>query len=233
MNERLPQPLTPMPTQEPLDAATALALRHNPPRLGRLAMARRRALFGDAVLVRARPTPSLTLEPGQALVVGPGAALANAPLDARSVQTWVDAALELDADASLLLPLEPRDAEAPARYVEGLLALAEALADRPAPASSLAPYCTVPAGTFRLWAIAVARLLLPAGVRVEARHDLVGIRVAQIALGFGADTLSGPIEADRALPIAGVTRPNEATRAGLFNLVEQAGLRPTESSTTP
>ncbi|WP_157596336.1 hypothetical protein [Plesiocystis pacifica] len=222
-----------MPTQEPLDAATALALRYNPPRLGRLAMARRRALFGDAVLVRARPTPSVALEPGQALAVGPGAALTNAPFDARSVQTWVDAALELDADASLLLPLEPRDAEAPARYVEGLLALAEALADRPAPASSLAPYCTVPAGTFRLWAIAVARLLLPAGVRVEARHDLVGIRVAQIALGFGADTLSGPIEADRALPIAGVTRPNEATRAGLFNLVEQAGLRPTESSTTP
>ena len=83
------------------------------------------------------------------------------------------------------------------------------------PACSIAPYSRLPAGTHRLWLVAVARLALPATIRVEARHDLVGIRLAQVALGFGADVLSGPIESDRHLPVAGVTRPNEATLAGL------------------
>ena len=65
---------------------------------------------------------------------------------------------------------------------------------------------------------------------MQARHDLIGIRVAQVALGFGADTLAGPVQPDRSLPLAGVTRPNENTHAGLRALVEQAGLTPSEAS---
>ena len=60
---------------------------------------------------------------------------------------------------------------------------------------------------------------------MAARHDLVGIRLAQLAVGFGADTLAGPIEPDRVLPLAGVTRPDENTLAGLTALVESLGLR--------
>jgi hypothetical protein len=113
-----------------------------------------------------------------------------------------------------------------ARFVAWLRAVAAAKAvDEPAELS-LAPISPTPGGMHRLWCIAAARLLLPASVRVEARHDLVGIRLAQLAVGFGADTLSGPIAADRSLPLAGVTRPDEATRAGLATLVRQVGLSP-------
>jgi len=88
-------------------------------------------------------------------------------------------------------------------------------------------YSTEAAGLHRLWCLAAARIALPPTVRVEVRHDLVGIRLAQIALGFGVDTFAGPLQSDRKLPLAGVTRPDEATREGIATLIRAAGLRPT------
>jgi hypothetical protein len=93
-------------------------------------------------------------------------------------------------------------------------------------------YSTEAAGLHRLWCLAAARLALPEGVRVQVHHDLVGIRLAQIALGFGVDTFAGPLQGDRKLPLAGVTRPDEATREGLATLVRAAGLRPVFESPT-
>lgn len=92
---------------------------------------------------------------------------------------------------------------------------------------TLTPVCPQPGGLFRLHLIAAARLALPVTVRVEVRHDLHGIRLAQVALGFGADTLAGPIDAGRHLPLAGVPRPSETSAAALAELVRQAGLEPT------
>ncbi len=103
--------------------------------------------------------------------------------------------------------------------------LYEVGADAP-PGASVAPYSTEAAGLHRLWCLAAARLALPESVRVQVRHDVVGIRLAQVALGFGVDTFAGPLQADRKLPLAGVTRPDEATRAGISTLIEHAGLRP-------
>ena len=60
-----------------------------------------------------------------------------------------------------------------------------------------------------------------------------------VALGFGADTLAGPQDAGRHLPLAGVPRPNETSEAALCELVRQAGLdpittpRPAAERTTP
>lgn len=115
--------------------------------------------------------------------------------------------------------------EARRAYAEWLLAIA----DQGSPAFSLAPSSSRAAGIHPLWCIAAARLSLPATVRIEARHDLLGIRLAQIALGFGADTFSGPLEPDRKLPLAGITRPSENTPAGIATLIQQAGFDPTES----
>lgn len=104
---------------------------------------------------------------------------------------------------------------------------------------TLAPWCPTPGGLFRLHLIAAARLALPPTVRVEVRHDLIGVRLAQVALGFGADTLAGPQDAGRHLPLAGVPRPNETSEAALCELVRQAGLdpittpRPAAERTTP
>ncbi|MCY1058282.1 hypothetical protein [Nannocystis sp. SCPEA4] len=107
-------------------------------------------------------------------------------------------------------------------YFAYLVRLAEAAPE----GLSLAPYCARAGGLLRLHLIAAARVALPGRVRVEARHDLLGIRLAQVALGFGADTLAGPLAAARKLPLAGVPRPDEATPAGLAALIERAGLEP-------
>lgn len=112
------------------------------------------------------------------------------------------------------------------RYVAWL----QELACSEPPHVSIAPCSRTAAGLHPLWCIAAARLTLPAHVHVEARHDLLGIRLAQVALGFGADALGGPIEHDRSLPLCGVTRPDENTAAGLATLVRHAGLQPIHDS---
>lgn len=114
------------------------------------------------------------------------------------------------------------DADDDARARFAAWALATGAADLPA--LRIAPCSRTAAGLHRLWCVAVLRLAMPSQVLVEARHDLLGIRLAQIALGFGADVLAGPIAPDRSLPLCGVTRPDEATRAGLATLVRHAGL---------
>lgn len=196
-----------------VDRDAIAALRADPPRLGELAALRRAQLFGARVEVR--PCPALTVE-----------GLAKA------YKSTVDGALEsleawphpesLQPGESYALTLEPTD-EGAAAWLDWLDALAGLTPKGPAPLR-IAPFTSVAAGTFRLWAIASARLRLGDAVRVEARHDLIGIRLAQVALAFGADTLAGPVDEDRHLPLAGVTRPNETTRTGLCALVEQCGL---------
>lgn len=203
---------------EQLDAQTLLDLRDNPPRLGHLAMERRADLFERRTLLR--PTPNLAPPPGPAIL------RRNQQL---ALSSWPEPDAWQPGDR-VLIPIEPDDELAAHRYVDWLLELAEHETRAPLDQSpllgpcSIAPFCADPAGTHRLWLIAAARLALPGSIRVEARHDLIGIRLAQVALGFGADTLAGPVEADRHLPVAGVTRPNEASITGLRNLIEQAGL---------
>jgi hypothetical protein len=131
---------------------------------------------------------------------------------------WPSSAAQGD---DVLLHVEPSD-EGRRAYASWLL---ETGASLPAGVAVTA-FSNEAAGLHRLWCLAAARLALPAGVRVEVRHDLVGIRLAQIALGFGVDTFAGPLETDRKLPLAGVTRPDEATREGIATLVRAAGLRP-------
>ena len=126
----------------------------------------------------------------------------------------------LAAGDRLLLRVDPTDLPA---YCAWLIAAAAA----PLPANtSLAPYTAIPGGLHRLHLLAAARLALPQHIRVEARHDLIGIRLAQVALQFGADTLAGPIDTSRHLPLAAIPRPNETSQAALAELIRQAGLEP-------
>jgi hypothetical protein len=195
---------------ERFELATLLELRFDPPRAGQWASEVRHAAFGPRTLLRTtpeRPPPSTDISIERA---AERLELAELP----DASAW--------PGDHVAIAVEPGDDAACERYATWLLRLAAS----ELPPSSLAPWSRQPGGTARLWAIAIARLVLPSHVRVEARHDLVGIRLAQIALAFGADTLSGPIVADRKLPVAGVTRPTEATLAGLRNLIEQAGFEP-------
>jgi hypothetical protein len=194
---------------DPAATPDPLALFERPAQLGLHGARARRRAFGDAVWVRpapVQPAPAVAaLLRGDAII---------------ELAAWPEpAALQLRDRVVVQVAATPADR---ARFVAWLRALADT-----APAElSVAPGSPTPGGMHRLWCIATARVLLPDTVRVEARHDLIGIRLAQLAVGFGADTLSGPIAPDRTLPLAGVTRPDEATRAGLATLIRQVGLAP-------
>jgi hypothetical protein len=213
----MPEPITPA-----IDAEFLLGLRANPPLAGRLAMERRADLFDRHTLLR--PTPAAISSLGAPS--GPAILRRDQVLPCTA---WPAADAWQSGDR-VMLPVAPDDERAAQRYVDWLIDLAAHETLDPLEPSallgpaSLAPFCPEPAGTHRLWLIAAARLALPGSIRVEARHDLLGIRLAQVALGFGADTLAGPVDAERHLPVAGVTRPNEASITGLRNLIEQAGL---------
>lgn len=195
---------TPSPTE-----IDPLALVERPAVLGQHGARARRQAFGEVVWVRPAPAHA---PPAVACVLR-GAELLE-------LAAWPEPGALVPGDRVVVeVAATPTDR---ARFVAWLRALAQA-----APAEiSIAPTSSTPGGMHRLWCIAAARLLLPASARVEARHDLIGIRLAQLAVGFGADTLSGPIAPDRSLPLAGVTRPDEATAAGLATLVRQVGLSP-------
>ena len=194
---------------KPSETIDPLALFERPAVLGQHGARARQRAFGDEVWVRPAPAHA---PPAVACVLRGDAIV--------ELAAWPEPAALRPGDR-LVVQVSPTPADR-TRFVAWLRAVAGAAPE----ALSIAPLSLTPGGMHRLWCIAAARLSLPAGVRVEARHDLVGIRLAQLAVGFGADTLSGPIAPDRSLPLAGVTRPDEATRAGLATLVRQVGLTP-------
>ena len=142
----------------------------------------------------------------------------------RGMRGWVECLRELRIEPGDRLVLRVEHDQL-AAYCAWLIRAATVAIDW-----TLTPFCPQPGGLFRLHLIAAARLALPARVRVEVRHDLHGVRLAQVALGFGADTLAGPIDAGRHLPLAGVPRPSETSAAALCELVRQAGLEPTTTA---
>ncbi len=196
------------PPSPPPSLESLLALHAEPLLAASRARARRDALRGRTI--RITPAPSATL-PRHASCERDG----HAPVER---ERWPDASM-LAAGDRWLVHVEADD-DARARFAAWALELGMA----ELPASRIAVCSHTAAGLHRLWCIAVLRLTLPPQVLVEARHDLLGIRLAQIALGFGADAIAGPIAPDRSLPLCGVTRPDEATRTGLATLVRHAGL---------
>jgi hypothetical protein len=235
-----------------MNHAALLALFLDPADAGRRAIAARQAAYGATINIRstpAHPAPTLaalikgeqvidlslesrrsevSVPRDMSLATGPDE---HAPKDmspgpasshSSSPPAWPDPAILRPGDR-LVLAVDHDQLPA---YCTWLLRAAAA-----APGWSLAPFSPRPGGLFRLHLIAAARLALPAGVRVEVRHDLVGVRLAQVALQFGADTLAGPLDASRHLPLAGVPRPSETSAMALAELVRQAGFEPQSPST--
>ncbi len=206
---------TPPPGAPTFDALIALV--EEPLLAASRGRARRELLRGREIRIVARDAVGV---PDHALVLRGDAmaTLAQWPASHGGLQDGDHVVAQIGADAA--------DRE---RWVRWLLELSR----QDLPRFSLAPCSSAAAGLHPLWCIAVARLCLPSQVSIEARHDLLGIRLAQVALGFGADVVSGPVAADRHLPLCGVTRPDEATATGLATLVRHAGLVPVQEELTP
>ena len=190
------------------DLLSRLADLHTAPAtLGPVAIARRQQRCGDTITIA--PCPA-SATPALAARLRDGT---FEPLDA-----WPATGDWQTGDRVVVMVAATADGRA--AFVAWLSEL------QPPPQTTLAPCSADEGALHRLWCVAAARVVLPSHVGIEARHDLLGIRLAQLSLAMGADILSGPIEADRVLPLAGVPRPTESTRAGLQALVEHARLSP-------
>lgn len=79
--------------------------------------------------------------------------------------------------------------------------------------------------------IAVARLLLDNFPHIKAYWVMLGPKVAQIALSFGADDLDGTVLEERITHMAGGDTAQVMTRQEIEHLVRQAGREPVERDT--
>lgn len=76
--------------------------------------------------------------------------------------------------------------------------------------------------------IAVSRLVLDNFDHIKAYWVMLGEKLAQTALFFGADDMDGTIVEERITHTAGATSPKGLTREGLEHLIEKVGMLPVE-----
>src|SRR5581483_7444081 len=101
-------------------------------------------------------------------------------------------------------------------------------------AAGLAPWGLLPApegepeGLDTLRVVAVCRLAFPEIPHVVSDVTTLGPRLAQMALGFGADELRAPIVSERALRLGDNARNPAMTRKEAAILIRGAGLVPCE-----
>lgn len=76
--------------------------------------------------------------------------------------------------------------------------------------------------------VAVARLMLDNFDHIKAYWVMIGEKMAQVALSFGADDLDGTIIEERITHTAGATSAKGLTRAEMFGMIRGAGFEPVE-----
>lgn len=76
--------------------------------------------------------------------------------------------------------------------------------------------------------IAVARLMLDNFEHVKAYWVMIGEKLAQVALSFGADDLDGTIIEEKITHMAGATSSKGLTQSQMESLISSAGFRPVQ-----
>ncbi len=99
------------------------------------------------------------------------------------------------------------------------------------PANTALSHLPKPTGLDDLKTIAVSRLLLDNFDHIKAYWIMLTPRIAQIALGFGANDLDGTVVEEKIYHDAGATTPEHLTRADLERLIRAAGRVPVERDT--
>jgi aminodeoxyfutalosine synthase len=79
-----------------------------------------------------------------------------------------------------------------------------------------------------LKAVAVSRLMLDNFEHIKAYWVMIGEKLAQVALSFGADDLDGTIIEEKITHMAGATSAKGLTRKEMVRLIESAGFEPVE-----
>ncbi|RJP95187.1 MAG: aminofutalosine synthase MqnE [Desulfobacteraceae bacterium] len=79
-----------------------------------------------------------------------------------------------------------------------------------------------------LKAVAIARLMLDNFDHIKAYWVMIGEKLAQIALNFGADDLDGTIIEEKITHMAGATSSKGLTRENIQNMIRSGGFDPVE-----
>ncbi|MGQ9687572.1 MAG: aminofutalosine synthase MqnE [Desulfobaccales bacterium] len=79
--------------------------------------------------------------------------------------------------------------------------------------------------------LAVARLLLDNFPHIKAFWIMIGPKLAQLSLAFGADDIDGTVIEERITHMAGAQTPVGLTRDQLLHLIREAGCEPVERDT--
>ncbi len=87
------------------------------------------------------------------------------------------------------------------------------------------------AGIDDLKTIAVSRLMLDNVPHIKAYWVMIGEKVAQVALNFGADDMDGTVMEEKIAHFAGAKSPTQQQKERLIKLIKEAGKIPVERDT--
>jgi aminodeoxyfutalosine synthase len=88
-----------------------------------------------------------------------------------------------------------------------------------------------PTGILDLRTMAISRLMLDNFPHIKAYWVMLGLKMAQVALSFGADDIDGTVVHEKIYHEAGSDSPQEIAAADLRRLIEEAGRIPVERDT--
>jgi aminodeoxyfutalosine synthase len=88
-----------------------------------------------------------------------------------------------------------------------------------------------PSGMMDLKVMAISRLMLDNFPHIKAYWVMLGLKTAQLSLGFGADDIDGTVVHEKIYHDAGSDSPQELTVVELRRLIEEAGRIPVERDT--
>jgi aminodeoxyfutalosine synthase len=88
-----------------------------------------------------------------------------------------------------------------------------------------------PSGITDLKVMAISRLMLDNFPHIKAYWVMLGVKTAQLALGFGADDIDGTVVHEKIYHDAGSDSPQEMSIADLRRLIEETGRVPVERDT--
>ncbi len=99
------------------------------------------------------------------------------------------------------------------------------------PENNEIPVSTPPTGFDTLRTLAVSRIYLDNFDHITAYWVGMGLKLAQVALSYGADDLHGTIIEEHIFHMAGATSPQQQTEATLVKAIREAGRTPVQRNT--
>jgi len=99
------------------------------------------------------------------------------------------------------------------------------------PANTPLQHLFTTTGMMDLKQIAIGRLVLDNFPHIKAYWQMLGPKIAQIALRFGADDIDGTVVEEKIYHDAGATTPQGMRRSELERLIREAGREPVERDT--